>query len=182
MLLLVVQSQARPGLELRHSESRAQQATHRFIHMRAIGVHLVQRRARQHVPHSPQRPVANRVVIRIEQIAERWMDRPIARQMFGQQKCLKEPRGMRQMPLRRTGIRHGLQAVVLDRQRCAQSQRSSPNAAKCFTPARPSTRVTAFGLSKPSAISQKVTIGYNSAMPSVKMPEASGSCKSYVNL
>src|SRR6516165_3421625 len=53
----------------------------------------------------------------------------VARQMFAQQKRLKEPRGVRQMPLRRARIRHGLQTVILYRQRRATPQRSLPDAA-----------------------------------------------------
>ena len=50
--------------------------------MAAVRVHLVERGTRQHVPQRPQRTVTNRVVIRIEQIAECRMEGSISRQVF----------------------------------------------------------------------------------------------------
>src|SRR5271166_1409031 len=88
------------------------------------------------MPHGPQRTVAHRVVIRIEEIAERTVERFIPRQVFGKKKCLEEPGGVRQMPLRRTRIRHRLQAVVLYAQWLATSQRGLTNRAVSLQQAR----------------------------------------------
>ena len=100
-----------------------QQASHGFIHIGAIGLHFVQARTRKNVAQSSQWTVANRVVVGIEKIAERWMERTIVRHILRQKKSLEEPGGVRQVPFGGAGIRHGLQAVVFDRERSAQLPR-----------------------------------------------------------
>src|SRR5450755_3792130 len=100
--------------------------------MAAISANIIQRGTREGVPQRAQRAVAHRVVIRIEQVPESWMEGPITRQMFGQKERLKEPCGVCQVPLRRTRIGHGLQVMIFDRQGRATSQRRLPNTAKCL--------------------------------------------------
>jgi hypothetical protein len=56
-------------------------------------------------------------VIGIEQEGEVGVERPIARRVLTEQKLLPEPGGMGPVPLRRTRIRHGLDLLVLGRQR-----------------------------------------------------------------
>src|SRR5579862_8327575 len=86
-------------------------------------MYLVQAGSRQDVAQSALRTVAHRVVIRVEQIAERGMKRPETLHVLREHERLEEPGGMRQVPLRRAGISHGLKAVVLDSQGCADLQR-----------------------------------------------------------
>src|SRR5947209_4936238 len=51
------------------------------------------------------------------------MKGPIAREKFRQQKSFKKPCRMRQMPLDRAGVRHGLKDKIFSPQRLAQMLR-----------------------------------------------------------
>src|SRR5688572_6889875 len=62
-------------------------------------------------------PLADGVVVRIEEVAVSRVEDPVLRHMRLQYEGLEEPGGMREMPLRRAGIRHGLDGAILGRQR-----------------------------------------------------------------
>src|SRR6516165_2351247 len=95
--------------------------------MVTIGIDLFQAWARQDMAQRSQRPVTDCVVIRIEKIAKCGMKYAIASKMFVENKRLEKPSGVRQVPLGGTGIRHGLQAMILNRQGRADSPRHPPD-------------------------------------------------------
>src|SRR5829696_4706674 len=61
--------------------------------------------------------LADGVVVRVEEIAISRVEDPVLRHMRLQYEGLEEPGGMREMPLRRARIGHGLDGAVLGRQR-----------------------------------------------------------------
>src|SRR5437868_6989576 len=65
--------------------------------------------ARVHLPRS--------IVIGIEQEGVGWMDWAVTRHVLLQDKSLKKPTGVREVPFRGTDLRHGLNDVILRRQR-----------------------------------------------------------------
>src|SRR6516225_5551532 len=91
--------------------------------MLAIRMRLVQGRTGQDMPQSPQRTLTNSVVVGVEKAAKRGVYRTIVGEMLAQQKCLKEPGGVSQVPFRRACVGHRLQAVVLHRKRSTQPHR-----------------------------------------------------------
>ena len=81
------------------------QLRHRGIDMRAISGRLGDARPRDQAALRPRVPRTGRHVIGVEQIGEALIERAIGRRKRPQQKLLEEPRDMRAMPLRRTGVR-----------------------------------------------------------------------------
>jgi len=88
--------------------------------MRAIRQHLGHRRPGQQAAVGPRVHRADTVVVRVEQIAEALVIGPIALDGATQHELLEKPAGMREVPLRRAGIGHGLDDVILILQRLAQ--------------------------------------------------------------
>ena len=122
MLLLVVDPQINQFHRFRR-KILCEQVDHRLVDIQTIGVNFVETRPRQNVPQGPQRAIANRVVVRIEEAAEGWMIRPEILHVLRQDEGLEKPSGMCQVPLRGTGVRHRLQRVVFHGKRSAQMQR-----------------------------------------------------------
>ena len=118
VLLLMVQAQfdAPPDFVV----IAVQQARHRGVHVRPVVVNLAYRGPRQETAPGPRIRVADAVVVGVEQRLVTVVDAFVARFERPEQKGLEEPGGVRQVPLGRAGIVHGLHAVVLDGQRLAQ--------------------------------------------------------------
>jgi hypothetical protein len=85
--------------------------------MAPIGQHLIERRARQHAALRARMALADRVVIGVEEIAVRRVEDAVAPHLRREHESLEEPRGMRQMPFRGTGIGHRLDRRILRRKR-----------------------------------------------------------------
>ncbi len=82
---------------------------HGLVDVKPIGVHFIQRSAATRCAASSVRAVANCVVIGIKEIAKGGMIRSKILYVLRQNEGFKEPRCMRQVPLRGTGVRHRLQ-------------------------------------------------------------------------
>ena len=67
---------------------------------------------------------ADRFVVGIEEILVGRIERTIGRQVGPQHEGFEEPRGMREMPLGRAGIRHRLHGLVFRRERLGERSRS----------------------------------------------------------
>ena len=123
VLLLVLQAKFQAVLDLGGQAVR--QPADRSIHMRAIRADRIRRRPAQQPAHRARMPVADCLVIGIEQIAEGGIERTVIRQIRPQDELLEEPRRMGAMPFGRAGIRHPLQTLVFRRQRGHQCFRRS---------------------------------------------------------
>ena len=104
------------------------ESTQGLIHVRAVGVHLGQPRPRQQAALRPRVARAERFVVGIEEMEEARIERPVARRMRPQHHRLEEPGGMGQVPFGRAGVGHGLDALVLGRQRRGERQAVRPHA------------------------------------------------------
>jgi len=94
--------------------------------MMAVIEDPVRRGAGQHAAARARMTRAFMFVIGIEEIEETFVERLVARQMIAQHEGLKKPRGVRQMPFGRAGIRHRLHALVGIGKRCAQRLAALP--------------------------------------------------------
>ena len=63
---------------------------------------------------------ANRHVVRVEQVGEERVERPVVGGVRAEQERLEEPTGVREVPLGRAGLGGGLELVVLGLQRLAK--------------------------------------------------------------
>ncbi len=97
-----------------------QQSQHMLIHIASIGKRLLNRRTRDQATPGPAMARPQRVVIGVKEIRILRMQRLIIRDKLLEQKRLKEPAHMRQVPLRRADIRHRLHHIVLSHQWLAQ--------------------------------------------------------------
>ena len=112
MLLLVVEAKLEPPTRI--TVERAVQECMRYpgIDRCAIRVDPVQARPREHAAPRSLDPRADRFVVAVEQERVRRIER-----LAAQHERLEEPRGVREVPLRRARVRHRLDDVVLGRQR-----------------------------------------------------------------
>src|SRR5262249_29737542 len=85
----------------------------------AVFVHVGKRRSRQHPAARALDARSECLVVAVEQRAEGWLERELA-----EDQLLKEPRRMREVPLRRAGIGHRLDELILDRERGTQLERA----------------------------------------------------------
>ena len=122
MLLLVVQPEGDQGFGLRPCGVRraVDQRRHGSVHVRAVIPHLVERGASDQAALRPGVSRPDRLIVGVEQEAERRVERPIAVCERLQQEGLEEPGGVREVPLDRTGVRHGLDLGVLRGQTLSQ--------------------------------------------------------------
>jgi len=127
VLLLVLQAQLHQRAQRRVVGQRGQQAQHACIHIRPIGQHLGQRRAREQPALWPRVAGAHTVVVGVEQHPKRWMKRRKAALVRLQHKGFKKPGGVGQMPFGRARVGHGLGAAVFGRQGRCQGHGVAPN-------------------------------------------------------
>ncbi len=91
------------------------------IDVAAIVTHAIERGAREQPASRPWVLLADRVVVRVEEHAERGIERGEIRLHRLEDECLEEPGGVAQMPLHRTGVGHRLHDAVLRRQRSGEA-------------------------------------------------------------
>ena len=117
VLLLVMQAQLRPVQGVRVSVGRpGQEDVHALVDRVAVGAYLLQARTGQGAPLGPRRPRADRFVVRVEEVGVARVHRPVPGDEARQHEGLEEPGGVREVPLGRARLRHGLDELVLDGQ------------------------------------------------------------------
>src|SRR5579884_2087684 len=79
--------------------SGLQEGEHLLIDRMAVGIHLSDGRTRQQPTSGPRPTLADRVVVRVEQVSELRTIRSEIRRVRGKDECLEEPGGVRQVPL-----------------------------------------------------------------------------------
>src|SRR5262249_13997950 len=97
-----------------------EQVEHVLVDVGAIAVRLVDGRPRDVAALRPRVTVADGVVVGVVQVRVAWIRRLVIRHVRLQQEGFEKPAHVRQVPLGRTAVRHGLDDVVLDRKGCAQ--------------------------------------------------------------
>ncbi len=130
MLLLVVQPQCHRLREGCCELGPRQQRLHVLIDMSAVSQYCGYGRTGQKPAAGALVHRADEVVVRIEQIAEALVVAAIIAARTPQHELLEEPAGVRQMPLRRTRVRHGLHDVILILQGLAEPNRGIAYAAE----------------------------------------------------
>ena len=115
MLLLVMQ----PEFDQRRDRRivPGEKIRHRRGDVVPIGHHLGHARPRDEAALRPRMPRSNGLVIGVEEIFERRIERPVSRRVRAQQEGLEEPGRVREMPLGRARIRHRLHGLVFRRER-----------------------------------------------------------------
>src|SRR4051794_8592273 len=100
--------------------------------MRAVGENLGIGGPRQERAFRPRMRLALAFVIRIEAEIEFRVENPEARQMMLQDESLEEPGDVRQMPLGRARVLHGLDDLIFRRERSRKTGRErSSGVAAC---------------------------------------------------
>ena len=120
VLLLVLQPQLQQTPDGLRQAILLQQAEHARINIGAVGQHGGQRRPRQQAALRPRMLAPHALVVGVEEHAKRRVERAKALLVPLQDEGLEKPAGMRQVPFGGTGVRHGLHAAVLGRQRPRQ--------------------------------------------------------------
>ncbi len=108
--------------------------------MGAVGQHLIQRRPRQQPAFGPGMPLADRLVIGVEQIAEGRIEGPVAALFRLQQEGLEEPGDVGQVPFGGADVRHGLDLLVLGAEAGCEPQAFAPHRRETTTPRVPLVR------------------------------------------
>jgi len=129
VLLLVVQAERDQGLHGPPARfiAVADEVLHGRIHMRAIGMDLGQGRPGQQPALRPRMARAQGFVVGVEKIKKKFVERLIVRGVGLQNQGLEKQAGMRQVPFGGAGIGHGLDALVLGRQRRRQRHAMGPD-------------------------------------------------------
>lgn len=83
-----------------------------LVNVLAIAVDLIHRGPRQQAALRTRPTRADRLVVRVEQHAVLRVERAVVLQMRREDEGFKEPAGMRQVPLHRTGVGHGLDDMI----------------------------------------------------------------------
>ncbi len=123
MLLLMRQAEIDQGGDVGPlGQGPLQQGGHGGVHMAAIGPHLAERRAGDQAAGRPRAAGADSLVIGVEQEAEALVEHPVIGIEGLQQEGFEEPGGVGLMPFDRAGVRHGLDHLILGRQRRGQGQ------------------------------------------------------------
>ena len=115
MLLFMIEPQLDHGRNGRGQcfPGRLEITLDRAIGGRAISINLVERRPRDQSAPGPGQPLADGIVIGVKKIREGRMKHGESLSMGRQHKRLKKPGRMREMPLDRAGVGHGLNLAVL---------------------------------------------------------------------
>ena len=121
-LMLLLMMAAQFDQRARGRCQRWQRRDQRRVDMRAIGPHLVQRRAGHHAPAIPRVALAFGFVIAVEQEGPMVVVETITSDGIAQDEGFEEPRRMRQMPFRGAGIGHRLNGRIGVAQRCGERQ------------------------------------------------------------
>ena len=127
VLLLMIQAQNNTGPRIL-GDIAAGKVLHRRIHMMPIRKDLLRRRSRKRRPQLLLRLLGNRVVVAIEEPDEIRMKRTVPRSKFAEHESFEEPGGVRQMPLRWTGVERGLHHHVFGGKRGAKRKAPAPRA------------------------------------------------------
>ena len=93
-------------------DTAGEEAFHRGVHMGAVAQHIGRGGARQKSASGPRMPIAHRLIIRIEQVAEAGVEHLVAAQIRCENKRFEEPARVSEMPFHRTGVGHGLGLLV----------------------------------------------------------------------
>ena len=126
MLLLVVQPRTKIGARAEQARvvGRAQPVFHPGVDLTAVAPDLADGRPREQPSAVAGDPLADRVVIRVEQEVVLGEARPIIGQGGREDEGLEEPGGVGQMPLDRAGVGHRLDDEILGLERLGQESRS----------------------------------------------------------
>ena len=116
MLFLMVQPQLEDGRKARqHVAARGrQERLERRVDVIPVGANLCHRRTRQQSPARARVRLADGVVVRVEEGLEPVVERPVTAQSRPQDEGLEEPARVRQVPLHRADVGHGLDDEVFD--------------------------------------------------------------------
>ena len=124
VLLLMRQAERDEGRRLR-IHAPGQDLAYPDVHVAAVGHHFRSARPRDQSPRRPRLTLAQRFVIRVEQVLERQVvGREASRQ---QDEGLEEPGRMSKVPLGGTGVGHGLGEHVLRGQGLGQAAGGRPH-------------------------------------------------------
>jgi hypothetical protein len=107
---------------------------HRVGHSGAVSSDLADPRPRQQPALRPRMARADLLVVGVEQVAERGVERAVAGNMFLEQERLEEPGGVREVPLGRAHIGHRLDGLVLGQQPGGQRLAGGADLAKPVGP------------------------------------------------
>src|ERR1700674_3237649 len=121
MLLLVVGAHLHQLHQCFRRVTDAQDVLDVFVNVMSVGQHFIQRRTGESVPQRLVRLWPQAVVVGIKKRLEAIVKRPVAVQMLRQNKSLKEPAGVGEMPFRGTGFCAGLHHRIFRSQRRRQS-------------------------------------------------------------
>jgi hypothetical protein len=127
VLLLVVQPEGHQRSELRVLGGAHEYRRHCGVHVGPPVEDLGDRRPREQPPSRPRVHLAHGVVIRVEQVVPALVRGSISRHGAMQHEALEEPGHMRQMPLRRADVGHGLHDLIFRSQRRGEPLAESAN-------------------------------------------------------
>ena len=126
VLLLVIQA-GRHKIGNLVIKLRVEQPPHRFVDMTAVSSHFGARRAGQIASLRTGVPLADGLVVRVEQEPERRVVLGVPVEMRLAQERLEEPCDVRPVPFRGADVGHRLDALVLVAQRCGERIGVRPN-------------------------------------------------------
>ena len=134
MLLLVIEPQFEQPCDFRKHGvvSVVNEFENGVVDVGAIVQHLVEAWPCQQAALGSFVLWSDRIVVGIEQHLEGRVEFLIAVDMGDQDEGFEKPIGMREMPFRRTHVRHRLNLLVFRRQRCGQSGAGVANLAEHF--------------------------------------------------
>jgi len=104
-----------------------EQRDHRIVHLRAIAEDFLHRRTRQQPAARARERDADLIIIRVEQMLELRVKRAVTGDKGFEQEGLEEPARVCEVPLGRARIGHGLQAVIVRRERPAERLAHAPH-------------------------------------------------------
>jgi len=113
MLLFVLQPQRHESGQAGIGGMRVEQLLDAVVDRGAIPLHIGQRRSRDEPALRARVYLADALVVAVEQHPKARIERPEAGLVRFQDEGLEEPGGVREVPLRRAGIRHRLNLAIL---------------------------------------------------------------------
>src|SRR5690348_2330604 len=121
MLLFMIQAQFEQSQKVAR-EFPSEEFFHRIIHMGSIEANPIKGWTRECAANRPMRVAAELLVIRVEEEAELGIESGVIGHVGPENERLEEPRGMREVPLCRTRLRHGLHHLIFRRERLDKLQ------------------------------------------------------------